>query len=155
MECGVGQTCHSTEEPLKIFVFHIPRKQNKQAIATEGRLLQYWQFPDKNTRGTSRDIWIFSRYFEVFIYSTISRGTLVIWTVRTEVSVAYFNAIAARDSSKTTTRRNHDRRFSESVSHINRWKGLLTSEDGNDHFYHIPSNCKSPEFAFPQQSTTQ
>jgi hypothetical protein len=42
-------------------------KQNKEAVGSARRLLQYCQLPDKNSLDISRDIWNFSRYFKIFI----------------------------------------------------------------------------------------
>jgi hypothetical protein len=42
-------------------------KQNKEAVGSARRLLQYCQLPDKNSRDISRDIWNFSQHFKIFI----------------------------------------------------------------------------------------
>ena len=51
-------------------------KQTTNEAGRSQRLLQHGQFPDKNYRYISRDIWNFRRFWKLsFIYSTISRGT--------------------------------------------------------------------------------
>jgi hypothetical protein len=66
-------------------IFYIPRnpylrKQKKGAVGSTWRLLQYCQFPDKNSRDTSMVVWNFSYILKfVFVYSTIYRRILVIY----------------------------------------------------------------------------
>jgi len=55
-------------------------QQNKEAVGSSLTLLQYCRLVGGvggNSRDISRDIWNLSRYFKPFVYSTVSRGTVI------------------------------------------------------------------------------